>query len=161
MRSSTSNCSQYFAASPTWKNIPAYTYFSAASTNAFPQIQSEGTSDHDMVTKWRICQTITGAFAISPWDTLATGKLFSRRSCSQRWASTSLALGPCTSIVVRWPPQWLVAGIKKGTFKIVLKIPVLYRRADLNCRPSGYESDALTSWATPAFNRAAKIKILT
>ena len=27
----------------------------------------------------------------------------------------------------------------------------LYREADLNCRPSGYESDALTSWATPTF----------
>ena len=34
-------------------------------------------------------------------------------------------------------------GIKKPkTFK---RNWVLYREADLNCRPSGYESDALTS----------------
>jgi hypothetical protein len=38
-----------------------------------------------------------------------------------------------------------VISIKKGIFKILMKIPVLYGRADLNCRPSGYESDALTS----------------
>ena len=35
----------------------------------------------------------------------------------------------------------IVDSIKKPPFKWEVK----YRRADLNCRPSGYESDALTS----------------
>ena len=34
---------------------------------------------------------------------------------------------------------------KTGPLNQMIKSPVLYRRADLNCRPSGYESDALTS----------------
>jgi hypothetical protein len=36
-------------------------------------------------------------------------------------------------------------GNKKGILKKCLKIPVRYREADLNCRPQGYESCALTS----------------
>ena len=44
---------------------------------------------------------LAGAFAMSPCETLPIGKLFSRRSCSQRWASTSRTLGPSSSMVVR------------------------------------------------------------
>ena len=60
--------------------IPAYTHSSAASTRAFHKCKAK---ELRTITRYRngaMWQTITGAFAMSPWETLATGKLFSRRS---------------------------------------------------------------------------------